>query len=179
MFSFTENAKRAVVGALEQARADRSPEVRPEHLLLSLLDHPETSAGSVLADCGIDAGGVVAAMRTARRRGGLTDGDAEALGEFGIDLDAVVGRIEAVSGEYALAGARPGRRPWRFRNSPPFSVDLKLVLKAAGPEAQEVRSERLDDTHLLLALLHCPGVVREMLDGHGLDYAAARARIAN
>ncbi|HVX46853.1 MAG TPA: Clp protease N-terminal domain-containing protein [Mycobacteriales bacterium] len=172
---FTDHAKRAVVGALERARGDHAPEVLPEHLLLHLLAHPDTPAGTILSGCGIEASGVLEALRTARRRGGLTDGDAEALEEFGIDLDAVVGRVEEMSGEYALAAAGPARSPWRFRNSPPFSAELKLVLKSAGSEAQEVRSGRLEDTHLLLALLRRPGVVRETLARHGLTYARARA----
>lgn len=175
MWSFTDDAKGAVVGALERARADRAPEVLPEHLLLHLLDRPDTPAGTILAEYGA---GMVEALRLARRRGGLTDADADALEEFGIDLDLVVDRVEEMSGEYALAAARPASRPWRFGNSVPFSDDLKLVLKAAGSEAQEVRAGRLEDIHLLLALLRRPGVVRETLARRGLTYAVARARAA-
>jgi hypothetical protein len=61
-----------------------------------------------------------------RRRGGISSADAEALREFGIDIDRIIARIKQDHGPNALAGApaRPGRR-WPI----PFAEDSKKTLQ--------------------------------------------------
>ncbi|OJF15489.1 Clp protease N-terminal domain-containing protein [Couchioplanes caeruleus] len=49
---FTDNARSAVVGAMNAARATGHPEIHPEHLLLGLLDVPGARAHDALGDFG-------------------------------------------------------------------------------------------------------------------------------
>ncbi|UQU61535.1 ATP-dependent Clp protease ATP-binding subunit [Couchioplanes caeruleus] len=47
---FSTNARTTVTGSMTAARATRHPEIRPEHLLLGLLDVPGATAHAVLGD---------------------------------------------------------------------------------------------------------------------------------
>ncbi|MFI7601835.1 Clp protease N-terminal domain-containing protein [Actinoplanes sp. NPDC049681] len=49
---FSENARSTVVGSMTAARATGHPEIRPEHLLLGMLDVPGARAHAALGDMG-------------------------------------------------------------------------------------------------------------------------------
>lgn len=49
---FTDRAKRAVMAAHEHARAGRHPEILPAHLVLGLLDEPESLAAAAITASG-------------------------------------------------------------------------------------------------------------------------------
>src|ERR1035441_3781580 len=100
---FTDGARAVVVNALERARGEDAVEVREEHLLAAVLAAP--SVRPLLAQLGMSGDptvSVLAEVRGARRRGGLSGVDAHALAGLGIDLDAVVSRVEAVLGTGAF-----------------------------------------------------------------------------
>jgi hypothetical protein len=97
----------------------------------------------------------------------LTAEDAEALSAIGIDLPAVLARIEDTLGPGALTVARPptrGRRLLRRRrrvasHATPFTARAKKVLELSAREAAVSGHRCVSPKHLLLGLLR---------DGHGL-----------
>ncbi|MFD8796934.1 Clp protease N-terminal domain-containing protein, partial [Streptomyces vinaceus] len=101
---FTQDARDAVVGAVAEARRTGAATVAEEHLLLALLDR------GALDPLGVDRAAMAADLAAARRRGGMSRADEEALAGLGIDLTAIVSRVEEAHGEGVLAAAAPRRR---------------------------------------------------------------------
>ncbi|GAA4900969.1 Clp protease N-terminal domain-containing protein [Streptomyces coeruleoprunus] len=170
---FTRAAKAVVTGAVTQAERAGSGTVTEEHLLLSLLDLEGTPSSSAFAALGIRArrASVEAALAEARRRGGLTRADSDALAGLGIDVTEIVSRVEATHGEGALAGDRKDRR-WWSGSRPTFSRPAKDVLEKSLRIALGRRDREIGDAHLLLALAARPGVVADVLADHGATYGA-------
>lgn len=127
---FTKDARATVTGAVGHAERTGAGKVTGEHLLLALLDQDTGRASFAITALGLAdrRDSVAAALAEAGRRGGMSKADAEALADIGIDLTAVVSRIEEAHGEgpcgaTARAGgeraARPSpgrrRRCWRSR----------------------------------------------------------------
>lgn len=171
---FTAPARAVVRGAVEVAERAGADGITPEHLLLALLDAEGTTAASVLAHFGVAGESVAAAVSAALRRGGLSSADAAALGELGIDLDTVVAAVERVHGEGAFTGRK--RRPRRFHT--PFTQPAKKVVEGALREALDRGDRFIGDEHVLLALLHAPGVAADVLAAEGLTHQAVRAHLA-
>ena len=173
---FTKSAKQVVFTAVVEAEQAKAPEITPEHLLLALLREGARSA-PLLTAAGLTKETVRAEFAEAGRRAGLTEAEAAALGELGIDLNAVVDRVEATHGRNALAG--PARRRPRFPLSHiPFTQEAKSVLVAALREARERSDRQITDEHLVLAMAATPGVPAQILTGHGLSYPELRALLA-
>jgi hypothetical protein len=61
---FTPRARNVVIRAQEHARATGSPEIRPEHLVLGLLEQPESIGARALSAQGADPERVRAAVRS-------------------------------------------------------------------------------------------------------------------
>jgi hypothetical protein len=61
---YTPRARKAVGQAQEEARKARHSTIEPEHLVLGLLDQPDTFAARAFAELGADADGVRAAVAT-------------------------------------------------------------------------------------------------------------------
>jgi ATP-dependent Clp protease ATP-binding subunit ClpA len=173
---FTKAARRAVLAAVQEAEEAQAPRVTREHLLLALLAAGTRSA-PILAAAGVTRQVVTEAVAASSRRGGLTDAEAEALGELGIDVAAIVDKIEEAHGENALA-IGPRRRFRYSMGHVPFTGEAKAVLTATLREAQEHGDRQIGDEHLLLALAAAPGPAAEVLAGHGLSYAEVRTRLA-
>ncbi|MFJ6779509.1 Clp protease N-terminal domain-containing protein [Streptomyces yangpuensis] len=184
---FTRDARSTVVGAVAEARQARAATVTEEHLLLSLL------ALGALDPFGVDRGAVAADLAAARRRGGMSRADEEALAGLGIDLTEIVSRIEEAHGEGVLAAPAPRRRTLGAslrsalgREEPddrgggsrhvPFTQGSKKVLEQSLRIALGRKDRQIDTLHLLLALLSRPGTVSEVLTDHGITYATAEAR---
>ncbi|MFD8013847.1 Clp protease N-terminal domain-containing protein [Streptomyces sp. NPDC058955] len=165
---FTKAARDVVKGAAEHAERGGAEAVTEEHLVLALLDREGTRAAGALGRlCPVERrGALVAALADARRRGGLSRADSEALAELGIDLGAVVARVEETHGAGALSArrGRSGRRP--------FSREAKTVLEKSLRVALARKDRAIGDEHLLLALTTTGGVVAEVLADHGVTYAA-------
>ncbi|MFF0306685.1 Clp protease N-terminal domain-containing protein [Streptosporangium sp. NPDC004379] len=172
---FQGDARQAVVGAQENARRLNHRVIGPEHILLGLLDRPQSLAARVLARHGLDHD---RAYREVARLapppgGGL---DAEALETIGIDLSAVRERVEAVFGPGALdRGSARGRRPGGHI---PFSPRAKKTLELSLREAVRLKHGHISDGHVLLGILReGQGVGARVITGAGIDTETLRREI--
>jgi ATP-dependent Clp protease ATP-binding subunit ClpA len=168
---FTRSTKLVVLDAVREAEG----EVGPEHLMLGLLRETARSA-PILAEAGLDRGVLRAEFAAARRRGGLSGAEAEALGRMGIDVGAVVEQVERVHGENALAGVSRGPRFWSKHVR--FGREAKAVLVGTLRQARERGEREIGDEHVLLALAGGGGVCGEVLAGRGLSYGEVRRRLS-
>ncbi|OLF15732.1 Clp protease N-terminal domain-containing protein [Actinophytocola xanthii] len=173
---FTRSTKRVVLDAVREAEREEAAEVGPEHLMLGLL-HDHARSAPILVAAGLRREAMLAEFAAARRRGGLSTAEADALGRFGIDVAAVVEHVERAHGENALA--RGPRRRFRFpKGHLPFGPEAKAALVGTLRQAQERRDRRIGDEHLLLAMAAGGGVGAEVLAAHGLSYPEVRSRLA-
>ncbi|MFZ4273750.1 Clp protease N-terminal domain-containing protein [Streptomyces arboris] len=168
---FTQGARATVKGAVAQAERVGAGSVTEEHLLLALLEQEGSRASFALAALGLSGrrASLDAAFAEARRRGGLTKADTEALAGIGIDVDAVVGRVEGAHGEGALAAGRGSRRWWSGHR--PFTPGAKSILEKSLRVALGRGDRFIGEEHLLLALTAAPGTVADVLAEHGATYA--------
>ncbi|MGW1611330.1 Clp protease N-terminal domain-containing protein [Streptomyces sp. NPDC002285] len=170
---FTKDARAVVTGAVEHAERGAAQTVGAEHMLLALLDREGSRASFALAALG---GGewlesARLALGEARRRGGLSQAEAEALAGLGIDVGEIVARVEEVHGVGAMSGDRKDTGWWSGRRS--FSREAKDVLERSLRIAVARRDRHIGDEHILLALTSRPGVPAEVLADHGVTYEAA------
>ncbi|OON81204.1 Clp protease N-terminal domain-containing protein [Streptomyces tsukubensis] len=170
---FTQSAREVVTSAIEHSGRVGAGRVEPEHMLLALMDRKGTRAASALASLGISGegrGAVETALEAARRRGGLSESDTEALAGLGIDLTRIVERVEAAHGVGALDGER--RRARGGGRSRPFSREAKDVLARTLLITKGQGDRHIGDEHILLALVAGPGVVSDVLAKRGATYGA-------
>ncbi|MFF6997257.1 Clp protease N-terminal domain-containing protein [Streptomyces sp. NPDC008313] len=167
---FTKDARAVVLGASEHAESSGAEAVEEEHMLLALLDREASRASFALAALGVDKrrASVREALADARRRGGLSRADADALSGLGIDLTEIVSRVEEAHGVGALGSGRKGAGRWPGRR--PFARGAKDTLTRSLRIALARRHRHIGDEHLLMALLIHPGVPAEVLADHGVTY---------
>ncbi|MDO0936249.1 Clp protease N-terminal domain-containing protein [Streptomyces sp. DG2A-72] len=170
---FTKDARAVVEGAVGCAEREQVACVDTEHMLLALLDR-EGSRGSFALSSLLGNGtdgkeSVRSAVVEARRRGGLSRADADALAGLGIDVTEIVARVEEVHGVGAMSGDRRGKGWFGHR---PFSRGAKDTLVEALRVASGRRDRHIGDEHILLALAARPGVPAEVLADHGVTYEA-------
>lgn len=167
---FTKGARATVTGAVTHAERAGAGSVTEEHLLLALLDQEGGRASFVLAALGLvdRRASVESALADARRRGGMTRADADALAGIGIDLTAIVDRVEEAHGEGALEGEGEGRRRWTGNR--PFTREAKGILEKSLRIALGRGDRFIGEEHLLLALTASSGVVADVLAEHGATY---------
>ncbi|MEV5681751.1 Clp protease N-terminal domain-containing protein [Streptomyces sp. NPDC052164] len=168
---FAKGARATVTGAVTQAERAGADLVTEEHLLLSLLERKGSRASFAVAALGLTdrRASVAASLADARRRGGLTRADTDALAGIGIDVAEIVSRIEGAHGEGALAGDRGSRRWWSGHRA--FTPGAKAVLEKSLRIALGRGDRVIGEEHLLLALTATPGVVADVLAEHGATYA--------
>ncbi|MBT2406752.1 MULTISPECIES: Clp protease N-terminal domain-containing protein [unclassified Streptomyces] len=181
---FTTDARSTVTGAVAEARRAGDSTVTEEHLLLALF------AQGALDSLGVDRTAVTADLAAARRRGGMSKADEEALAGLGIDLTEIVSRVEETHGEGALSSAAPRRRtlgaslrsalgrPEPDSRHVPFTQGAKKVLEQSLRIALGREDRHIGTLHLLLALLSRPGTPSEVLAAHGVTYAEAESGLA-
>ncbi|WP_274561944.1 Clp protease N-terminal domain-containing protein [Streptomyces spiramyceticus] len=169
---FTESARGVVEGAVAQAERANADSVTEEHLLLALLDQEGTRSSFAFASLGITGrrAAVEAALADARRRGGLSKADTDALSGLGIDVAEIVSKVEAVHGQGALAGDKKSKRWWSGHRS--FTRPAKDTLVKSLRIAVGRGDRHIGDEHMLLALSAQRGVVAEVLVEYGADYGA-------
>lgn len=171
---FTRGARATVKGAVAQAERAGADSVTEEHLLLALLEQEGGRTSFAVTALGLHdrRASLDAAFAEARRRGGLTRADTDALADIGIDIGAIVSRVEGAHGEGALAAGRTGRRWWSGHR--PFTPGAKTVLENSLRVALGRGDRFIGEEHLLLALTAKPGVVADVLAEHGATYATVR-----
>jgi ATP-dependent Clp protease ATP-binding subunit ClpA len=145
---FTREARAVVVSAQREADALGAPAIGPEHLLLGVAQaRPDDPAARVLADAGLDAPAVHAA---------LEDELAAALAPLGIPAAAVE----------AIGPSAPTGRRLRFAPA------AKTAMEQALRSAVERGDKRIEARHMALGVLRVPsGAVQRLLDQAGTDRA--------
>jgi ATP-dependent Clp protease ATP-binding subunit ClpA len=162
---FTADARMAVVEAQMTARQSGSVQIEPSDLLAGLVK----TGVALLTELGVATDDLAAELERTRRRGGVSDADAEALTEFGIDIEQIVERVEHTHGEGALAGRlRTGKR-----GHVPFTAQSKKTLELSLREAVKLGDKHLGQEHILLALAQQPGT-DDVLARRGADYVTLR-----
>ncbi|MEU4383263.1 Clp protease N-terminal domain-containing protein [Micromonospora echinofusca] len=180
---FTDRARTVVRDARDEARTEGQRPVGTEHLLLALLSDGDSLAARVLVEAGLRADDLRARIRRHTERGatGLGEADAAALREIGIDLAAIVARIEESFGPDALREAAPApRRRWGRRRyvGGPFSPRAKKVLELALREALRLRHRHIGTEHILLGVLReGQGLGALVLTEAGADLDDLRRRV--
>ncbi|MFE6776793.1 Clp protease N-terminal domain-containing protein [Streptomyces sp. NPDC057702] len=174
---FTQSARDVVEGAVRHAERAEATTITEEHLLLALLDllDPGRTPGArALIALGVDQRRteLTAALQEARRVGGLSRADIAALAQLGVDVSAIVARVEDAHGPDALAADR-GPRWWWPRGHRPFSREAKSSLERALRVAQGRGERQIGDQHLLLGLAAGAGVVGDVM----AEYGASRAEL--
>ncbi|MEP7054291.1 MAG: Clp protease N-terminal domain-containing protein [Actinomycetota bacterium] len=186
---FTDEARGVVQRAFAEASALRTGSVGTEHVLLALLDPAAGSAASLLSEMGVEKLEVYAdiAQLEGPLPGLLDKADAAALESIGIDLDAVLGRIEATFGPLAPPVRRRsgwfGRRRQERRGAdclegrPRFSARSKKVLELSLREALRLKHNAIGAEHILLGLIReGEGLAAKILVNAGVDLAELRRR---
>lgn len=168
---FTNAARETVLAAVAEAERDRASKVTEQHLFLALLTHGANTA-DILAKADVTRDKIVAAYRTVERQAGLTEADAAALRDLGIDLDEVVKQAESAHGENVLAD----RLRRDKRRHTPFTTEAKQVLVGALREGRELNDRALGDEHILLAMAARGDVAAQVLAANGLGYPELRAK---
>lgn len=167
---FTKPARAAVEQAGAFAQQSAAREIRPEHLFAALLADEGCLAVRVLVDAGAPVGWLHTELD--RRRLEYVDGldadDADALETIGIDLAAVVRRIDR-----NLGGAVAGRRRPRFARA------SRKVLELALREAVALRHNHIGTEHLLLGLVRQGDrMVLDTMAACDVDAGSLRQRVA-
>jgi len=171
---FTTGARETVLRARHEAH-QRHTQIGTEHLLLALLADEAGAVSQVLRGAGVEAADVHAALdRLVPGADRLGPGDAAALHSIGVDLQAVLARIEQSFGPDAVASALPparrGLRRRRRHLRTTFGPRAKKVLELSLREAVRLRSDGIGPEHLLLGLLReGDGLAARILVDAGLD----------
>ncbi|MBG0815079.1 Clp protease N-terminal domain-containing protein [Planomonospora sp. ID82291] len=177
---FTQDARQAVKLAQDNARRLNHHFIGGEHLLLGLLDRPESVSARLLTRHGLDherAYRSVFDMIPPRAGDRL---DADALETIGIDLSAIRERVEAAFGPGALD--RPPQRTHRGRlvsgRHIAFTAPAKKALELSLREALALKHRHISDGHLLLGVLRAgPGPAHRVLSGAGIDLETLRQEL--
>lgn len=140
---FGMGARVAVIQARDVARRIGDDRIGPEHLLVALLEQPDSVTATVLGRHGITA---ETAYTEIKKPGDL---DAEALEAIGIDLEAVRGKLEEAFGEGVLDPPAKARKGGRL----PFTPAAKKALELALREAIALKHNGITDGHLTLGLM--------------------------
>ena len=180
---FTEEAREIVIRARHDATELHHRQIGTEHLLLSLTQDTGM-AGDLLHSAGLDADTTRAHIErlVPPAQGLLSQQDAEALRSVGIDLDAVLARIEESFGPDALLPPRDHGRGWFGRKrtgTGRFGPRAKKVLELSLREALRLKDNHIGSGHLLLGLLReGEGLAAKILKDAGVDFAVLRAQTA-
>ena len=176
---FTHPARESVVAAQAAARRLKSERVGTQHLLIGILEQPDSVAGRVLTGHGVTVPAVEREIAAALARAPFGLGDAEALGAIGINLDEVRRRIEAAFGPDALR-RRSGKRGRRgvLSGHIPFTPRNKKVLELSLREALRLGHSYIGTEHIMLGMIReGQGLAMLVLTRLGVGPDALRTRL--
>jgi len=177
---FTDEARQVVKLAQGNARSLRHNHIGTEHLLLGILEQPDTMSARLVNRHGLNHEQAAEAVTRVLGTLPIGDIDADALDSIGIDLAAVREKVEAAFGPGAL-----DRHPNRDRRGGlvsgrgiPFTPRAKKVLELSLREAVALKSRDIRDGHILLGLLReGEGLGVRILSDAGIDLPALRVEI--
>jgi ATP-dependent Clp protease ATP-binding subunit ClpA len=152
---FTGGARVSVVLAQEVARELNSEEIRPEHLLVGVLQSAGRDLSGVLGGYGLTSDVIRDRLASADRPDKESfEADAEALRAIGIDLRAVRAAVDRSfgAGTYDNALRKSGRRR-RRRGHLPFTKPAKKVLELALREALAQKDNWIGCEHIVLGIV--------------------------
>ena len=175
---FTTQARSVVTLAQDEARELGHPDVGTPHLLLGILDEPDTAGGRALAALGIDRNEVRDDVRRFERDpAAFSEEDVDALRSVGIDLDEVRRTVEQSFGPGALERSTSGGRRLGAGHVP-FTVGAKKALELALREAIHLGHRSIGTEHLLLGLVRDEGrSAARILAARGADRERVRAEV--
>lgn len=176
---FTRSARDAVTAGMRLAAGAYAPEVREEHLALGILDGTGTPALQALEAAGCTAqerADLVDDLTALSHRAGVTEADADALRELGIDVDEVLARLPELARD--VMPVRRSRSRRRRFGRVQWSRAAKQALERALREAIDLTDNSIHDGYLLLALLGSRGSVAEVMRARGVSYGAVRRAVA-
>lgn len=152
---FSRHARVAVVLAQEEARELAANEIRPEHILVGVLQSSGRELSALLAGYGLTSDAVRAELVVADAPGDESfDGDADALKSIGIDLRAVRDNVDRTFGSGAFDNAlRSTGRRRRRRAHLAFTKPAKKVLELALRESLAHKDGYIGSEHILLGIL--------------------------
>ncbi|GAB3009524.1 ATPase [Amycolatopsis acidiphila] len=171
---FTGDAREVVVEAQRDAAEVGAAEITSLHLLAAMMRAPESKASRLLTSLGVSVDDVAAEAGRVRRRGGISEADAEALGEFGIDVERIIDRIEEVHGPSALAGTGRSAK----RKHIPFADDSKKTLELTIKEVVRAGGKELGSEHILVALTVLRGPAADVLARFDVDAPRLRQALS-
>jgi ATP-dependent Clp protease ATP-binding subunit ClpA len=152
---FSGSARVSVVLAQEAARELNSDEIRPEHLLVGVLQSAGRDLSGALGGYGLTADTIRAQLTASvGPEQESFEADAEALKTIGIDLRAVRDAVARTFGPDAFDDAlsKSGRRR-RRRGHIPFTKPAKKVLELALREALAHKDNWIGCEHIVLGIL--------------------------
>jgi ATP-dependent Clp protease ATP-binding subunit ClpA len=193
---YTDEARQALVVALEEARALRSDAIGTGHLLLGVirtlpllvpLRADDVRARLGIGDAGEDAG--LPFTDAAKRALQGAPVEAQRLGHGRVTAAHLLLALAADRDAVELSGLDPARlrdEALRHLLHAPERFDLERVLREGGPVPVWLGDRDLPigdlghprvDARLLLAILGQEGRSAELLRRHGLDEVAVRAAL--
>jgi ATP-dependent Clp protease ATP-binding subunit ClpA len=180
---FTRQAREVPIVAQREARALAHSYIGTEHLLLALLDDACGAPATILGRAGLTPERVRADVNRFLERSveHFGDADAHALESIGIDLDAVMAKLEETFGPdalqptyYEVRRGLFGRRR-RVARTPmpghiPFTPRAKKVLELSLREALRLKYKYIGSEHILLGLIReGEGLAMKILVDAGID----------
>jgi ATP-dependent Clp protease ATP-binding subunit ClpA len=153
---FTDEARSIVQAGPDIARRFEKSEIRPEHLLLGLLNQPDCLAARILTEHGVERESVEAILSSGKSGDPEPDPlDADALSSLGIDLAAIRGKVEGAFGKGALDRDPQRTSTGRLASGRhvPFSPGAKKALELSLRSALRLGHGFVGDGHLLLGLI--------------------------
>ncbi len=171
---FTQKARDVVVLARTESERGGQNFVGTEHLLLAMLAKGDGKAYEFLTAQGLTLERVRAEV--ARLSGQLGADDAAALKTIGIDLEAVIERVEESFGPGALTALPAGqKRRWSMGR---FTKRAKKVMELSLREAVRLHNNYIGTEHLLLGLIReGEGMAAKIMVGSGISLPALRETI--
>lgn len=151
---FGDSVKTAIALAQEEARELHADEIRPEHLLVGVLQSAGRELSSMLEGYGVTANAVRARLTARSSADDSFEDDAEALRSIGVDLRAIRDGVNQTFGADAWDNALPRRgRRGRRRGNLPFVKPSKKVLELSLREALAHKDNYISCEHVLLGIL--------------------------